>query len=101
MLNEEDYIIKITQTPKLQPEKVESVTQENLIGQSEQTKLLIEFQKIETEIALNKKNLTLNLIENEQLLDNLTNDREIFINRLKSERLNANKIINNAFLENR
>jgi len=46
------------------------------------------------EIEGNKKLLTLDLIEKEELLDNYINEKSNLLNQIKAERLNHKKIIN-------
>jgi hypothetical protein len=98
-LNEEDYLIKVTQPPNEKPNS-ENLPLKEIDNNSENSeysellKISEEIQvKFKNEIELNKKNLILNLIENEELLDNLKNEKKNLLNQIKSEKANQNKII--------
>ncbi len=98
-MNEEDYLIKVTQPPNEKPNS-ENLPLKEIDNNSENSeysellKISEEIQvKFKNEIELNKKNLILNLIENEELLDNLKNEKKNLLNQIKSEKANQNKII--------
>lgn len=102
LLNEEDYLIKITQPVDEKPQAEQNITQETNELSSQEKSDYLELSKLsETlqvkfrkEIELNKKNLIVNLIEKEELLDSLMKEKQNLLIQIKSERSNQNKIIN-------